>query len=154
MAIRGLVDQHRSRAPRSTVRLFVAFAAITLVPVFVLGAVLAASYRSEARRRGIAEGRSEASLLGKTLIEPLLVSGDLSKGLTTEQWIETRQVVLKSIKDGDVVRLRIRDMAGYVVYSDDGSGFAEMPDEEALDVARGKLITKVTTVNADSNDHG
>jgi diguanylate cyclase len=136
------------------VRLFVAFAAITLVPVFVLGAVLAASYRSEARRRGIAEGRSEGSLIGKTLIEPLLVSGDLSKGLTTEQWIETRQVVLKSIKDGDVVRLRIRDMSGYVVYSDDGSGFAEMPDEEALDVARGRLITKVTTVNADNNDHG
>jgi diguanylate cyclase len=119
-----------------------------------LGAVLAASYRSEARRRGIAEGRSEGSLIGKTLIEPLLVSGDLSKGLTTEQWIETRQVVLKSIKDGDVVRLRIRDMSGYVVYSDDGSGFAEMPDEEALDVARGRLITKVTTVNADNNDHG
>jgi diguanylate cyclase len=149
-----VVDHPRSRAPRSTVRLFVAFAAITLVPVFVLGAVLAASYRSEARRRGIAEGRSEGSLIGKTLIEPLLVSGDLSKGLTTEQWIETRQVVLKSIKDGDVVRLRIRDMSGYVVYSDDGSGFAEMPDEEALDVARGKLITKVTTVNADNNDHG
>jgi diguanylate cyclase len=149
-----VVDHPRSRAPRSTVRLFVAFAAITLVPVFVLGAVLAASYRSEARRRGIAEGRSEGSLIGKTLIEPLLVSGDLSKGLTTEQWIETRQVVLKSIKDGDVVRLRIRDMSGYVVYSDDGSGFAEMPDEEALDVARGRLITKVTTVNADNNDHG
>src|SRR5579871_3120595 len=48
---------------RSMTRLFAVHAAILLVPVLVLGAFLAASYRAEANRRGLAEGRSEASVI-------------------------------------------------------------------------------------------
>jgi len=42
------------RGPRSLVRLFVTHAAISLVPVLLLGTVLGFSYRNEARRRGVA----------------------------------------------------------------------------------------------------
>ena len=50
-------------ASRSMARLFAVYAVISLVPVLVLGLVLASSYRHEAKRRGLAEGRSEAARL-------------------------------------------------------------------------------------------
>jgi diguanylate cyclase len=62
----------------STARLFVTFAAITLVPVLLLGFILAASYRSEANRRGLAVGRSEALLMAQTAVQPLLNGQPLS----------------------------------------------------------------------------
>lgn len=46
--------------------MFAAYAAITLVPVFVLGIVLANSIRAAADRRGLAEGVSEAKLVAQT----------------------------------------------------------------------------------------
>ena len=52
-----------TRRPRATFRLFVVSATLSLIPVVVLGLVMAGSYGSEARRRGIAEGRSEAQLI-------------------------------------------------------------------------------------------
>ncbi|HEV8064811.1 MAG TPA: hypothetical protein VGP46_08275, partial [Acidimicrobiales bacterium] len=52
----------------STLRLFVVFAAVTLVPVLLLGLVLAASYRTEAQRRGLAVGHSQAVLLSHTAV--------------------------------------------------------------------------------------
>ena len=63
--------------PRATIRLFVVSAALSLVPVILLGLVMGASYRSEARRRGLAEGRSEAQLIAQTAIEPLLGAAGL-----------------------------------------------------------------------------
>jgi hypothetical protein len=47
--------------PRSSKRLFAAYAAITLVPVLVLGIVLANNIRAAADRRGLAEGISRES---------------------------------------------------------------------------------------------
>ena len=46
----------------STLRLFVIFPVIMLVPLVLLGLVLASNYRSEADRRGLAQGQAEALL--------------------------------------------------------------------------------------------
>jgi diguanylate cyclase (GGDEF)-like protein len=40
------------------------------------------------------------------------------------------------------------------VFSDDGSGFGGLPDDEALDAARGETIAQLTRLNADTNDVG
>ena len=69
-------------APRSPARLFAIYAVISLVPVLVLGLVLARSLRDEARERGLAEGRSEAALVAQTAIEPLLDGRQLSRGVS------------------------------------------------------------------------
>src|SRR6202044_3619866 len=53
---------NRSRTQGSLPRLFAFYAGILLVPVLILGLLLSASYRSEARQRGLAEGQSEARL--------------------------------------------------------------------------------------------
>ena len=78
----GLRQGSRSNSP--TV-LFIAFAVITLVPVLLLGAILSASYRSEAQRRGLAQGASEALLMDKTAVQPLLTGQPLSHGLTPSE---------------------------------------------------------------------
>ncbi|MDQ1372788.1 MAG: hypothetical protein QOJ09_126, partial [Actinomycetota bacterium] len=77
----------RSPAPGSTVRVFGTYAALSLVPVVVLGLVLAGSYRVEARRRGLAEGRSEARLVAETAIEPLLDSTPLAHGVSPSEQV-------------------------------------------------------------------
>ena len=73
-----------TRKPRATFRLFVVSATLSLIPVVVLGLVMAGSYGSEARRRGIAEGRSEAQLIAQTAIEPLL-GGDTARGAAAQR---------------------------------------------------------------------
>jgi diguanylate cyclase len=146
-------------------RLFALYAAITLVPVLVLGIVLASSFRHEADRRGLAEGRSEAQLVAQTAVEPLLTGHPLSDGVNATERIGLKRLVERAVGEGDVLRLRVRDLAGEVVFSDDGSGLASRPDDgekgdrdddddDALDAAGGQVVAHLTHLNSDSNDTG
>ena len=56
---------------------------------------------------------------------------------------------------GQVVRLRLRDLDGNVVYAY-GAGTDEKPadDDEALDAARGKTVAKLTYLNGDDDTSG
>jgi diguanylate cyclase (GGDEF)-like protein len=138
----------------STTRLYATYAAIALVPVLILGLVLAASYRSEARQRGLAVGRSEALLVAQTGVEPLLDGRPLSSGLTPSQVADLQRLVVHAVKGGEILRLRVRDLAGQVIFSDDGSGFREQPEDEAMDAAGGRVVGRLTKLNSDSNDTG
>jgi diguanylate cyclase len=141
----------------STLRLFAIFAAIMLVPVVLLGLVLATSYQREADRRGLDQGKSEALLMAQTAVEPILDGRPLSQGLNSSQTADMQRLVRTAVRSGDVLRLRLRDLDGEVVYSDDGSGLnkqAADDDDEALDAARGATVARVTTLNGDSADSG
>jgi diguanylate cyclase len=134
--------------------MLVSYAAISLVPVLLLGLLLAWSYRSEARQRGMAEGRSEALVVAQTAVEPRLSSRPLSQGLTPSEKASMQTLVSKAVRQHDILRLRLRDLSGNVVYSDDGSGFKERPEDEALEAAHGEVVAELTRLNADSNDTG
>jgi diguanylate cyclase (GGDEF)-like protein len=145
----------RRRPERSsTARLVATYAAISLVPVIALGIALGLSYRSEATQRGIAEGRSEALLVAQTAVEPELNGQPLSKGLTPAETASMRALVKRAVGDHDVLRLRLRDLAGQVVFSDDGSGYKQRPEDEALDAGRGEVVARLTHLNDDSDDSG
>src|ERR1700730_17260276 len=139
-------------APRSLGRLFAGYAAISLVPVLVLGLVLAYSLRGEARSRGLVEGRSEATLLAQTAVQPLLDGRLLSKGVSANERAGLRRLVTQAVGRRNVLRLRLRDLAAQVVFSDDGSGFHEAPENEPLEAARGRTVAQLTHLNADTND--
>ncbi|HEY5032605.1 MAG TPA: EAL domain-containing protein [Actinomycetes bacterium] len=143
-----------SGTPHSASRLFAVYAAISLVPVIVLGLVLASSYRSETARRGLAEARSEASLVASTAIEPLLTGTDLRARLSDLSVTELREVTSQAVDSGAIVRLRLRDLDGRVVFSTDGTGFGEAPDDEVGLAAKGRTTSKLTTLNADSDTGG
>jgi diguanylate cyclase len=130
------------------------YAAISLVPVLLLGVALAASYRSEARQRGLANGRAMAALLAQTAVEPLLLGHPLSEGLTPTEKLGIGRMTERVISDQSVARLRVRDLQGLVVFSDDGSGVSDEPDHHALEAAAGEAVTEITHLNNDSNDSG
>ena len=131
-----------------------AFAAITLGAVVLLGLILGGSYRSEATRRGLAQGRSEAQLMAHTAVEPLLDGRPLSRGLSSTEQAQFHRLARDAVSGGDVQRLRLRDLAGAVVFSDDGSGFHQRPEDEALDAAHGTVVARLTRINTDSDDSG
>jgi diguanylate cyclase len=144
----------RGARRQSMPRVFLTYAVVGLVLVVVLGFVLASSYRREAQRRGIAEGRSEAILIAETAVEPLLDGRPLSTTLSASEQAELRALVRTAVRSHEVLRLRLRDLQGNVVFSDDGSGFTQRPEDEALDAAHGTVVARLTHVNSDANDTG
>ncbi len=130
------------------------YATIILVPVIALGLVLAANYRAEAERRGLAEGRSEAILMAQTAVEPLLNGQPLSRGLSPAEQQAFRQMARAAVSSGNVRRFRLRDLSGQVVFSDDGSGIHQRPEDEALEAAAGRPVVRLTALNSDSVDTG
>src|ERR1700729_1483920 len=100
------VQPAASKGRHSTLKLFATFAAIMLVPVILLGLVLAARYRTEEDQRGLAQGRSEALLMAQTAVEPVLDGRPLSQGLLPSETADMNRLVRPSVRSGDVLRLR------------------------------------------------
>jgi diguanylate cyclase len=143
-----------ARLRRSHRRMFASYAAIALVPVLLLGVVLAHSFRGAADRRGLAEGLSEARLVARIAVEPLLEGHQLDRGISITERSGLRRLTATAVAQRDVLRLRVRDLSGQVVFSDDGSGFGERPEDEALEAASGHPIARLTHINSDSDDRG
>jgi diguanylate cyclase (GGDEF)-like protein len=141
-------------APRSAVRKFVLHAAVSLVPVVILGVVLAATYHSEAEDRGVREGRTEATLIAQSAVEPVLESSRLADGLTPGATNAMWRLARATSGDHRILRLRLRDLTGKVVFSNDGTGFNSAPEDEALEAAGGEVIAILTRLNSDANDVG
>jgi diguanylate cyclase (GGDEF)-like protein len=135
-------------------RLFATYAAVTVVPVVLLGVVLAANYRSDAQARGVSVGRSEALLVAQTAVGPILDGRPLSRGISATESRALDRLVRVAVGDHNVLRMRLRSLSGQVVYSDDGSGFSEKPEEAALDAGSGEVNAKLTRLNSDANDTG
>jgi diguanylate cyclase (GGDEF)-like protein len=143
---------HRPRRRHSlTGRLFAVYAIVSALPVIALGFILAGNFRAEALQRGLSEGRAEASLIASTAVRPLLNGRPLSAGLTS---VETRrlQLLVRGSIGRTILRLRLRDDAGNAVFSDDGAGDFVPPDDEAVEAARGHVISRLTRLNADPLD--
>jgi diguanylate cyclase (GGDEF)-like protein len=138
---------------RHTGRLFAVHAAAALVPVVLLGAVLAATYRREADRRGLAQGRDQATLIAQSAIEPLLSGDELDDGLSAKERAGLLRLV-RNVEDGTLLRLRVRGLGGRVVFSQDNSGFSSIASPHALRAGDGVVLAEKTHLNADSNDEG
>jgi diguanylate cyclase (GGDEF)-like protein len=138
----------------SSWRLFLTYAGASLVPVALLGLMLSMALAAEARNRGIDEGRSAATLIARTAIEPQLDGRPLDLAMPGVEARALRRLADRAVDAGSVVRLRLRDTSGHVVFSADGSGFNGAIEDEALDAARGATVAHLTRLNADPNDTG
>jgi len=108
----------------------------------------------DARDRGLGEGRAEAALIARTSIEPQMDGRPLEQAMSGIEVQALRRLADRAVSGGSVVRMRLRDTDGHVVFSDDGSGFNDEIEDEALDAARGEVVAHLTHLNADSNDTG
>lgn len=139
---------------RSAARLFAAYALISLIPIAALGFILAGHFRQEARQRGLSQGRAEAKLVAQAAVGPLLDGASLSHGLSAGEGAGMLGLVRQWVDSSGqgALRLRLRNLQGHVVFSDDGTGFGEPVDDQALDAASGQTVAVLTHLNADTED--
>jgi diguanylate cyclase len=137
---------------RSVRQLFAVYAVVSLIPVLLLGGVLLTLIHRQGVEHGITEGRAKADLLARTSIAPQLSGRDLRAGLTSAEEESLSRSVSLAVRDQQVLRLRVRDLGGHVVFADDHS--TDGPDDDALAAAKGEVIAELTRLNADSVSHG
>jgi diguanylate cyclase (GGDEF)-like protein len=136
---------------RAMARLFALYAIVSLVPIGALGLVLASHFRQQARQRGLAQGQAEAQLIARSAIEPVLQPWPLAHGFSPAERSDLYRLVDSSVnlQGRGVLRLRLRDLQGRVVFSGDGTGFKLPPDDDALRAASGRTVTELTYLDAD-----
>ncbi|MEU4220259.1 EAL domain-containing protein [Actinoplanes sp. NPDC026623] len=102
-------------------RLFLAYAAASLVLVLLIGALLVRAYREDAERQGRDQGRAQASVIEEMVVAPALKEAELSAGLTAAERERLQDATDLAIFHDSIVRMRVRSFTGQVVFSDDGS---------------------------------
>jgi diguanylate cyclase len=108
-------------------RLFAAYAAASLVPVVLLGAVLVRGSQREALESGLEQGRAQAAVIGEMAIAPALTGADLDQQLSAAERQRLQDATDLAIFNGSVIRLRLRGFRGRVVFSDNGSTAGALP---------------------------
>lgn len=130
--------------PPSARRMFVGYVGVSLVPVLVLAGLLAASLRADAQQRGLRNGEAMAALIAQATVEPLLTGADLRLGLPGATDATLRRLAVKTIADGTIAGLRVRDLDGRVRFADDARGEGRMDgDGDARRATRGGVVTRV-----------
>jgi diguanylate cyclase (GGDEF)-like protein len=135
-------------------RLFAGFAALSLLPVLVLGGVLAAQYRNEVQQRGTNQGRSQAEVIARLLGQTQLDGHSLRSGLSAAERQRIWTFADTEVRAGQVSRLRLRAPDQSVIFSDDGSGLDVKLDDEVDEALHGQSVAKVTHLDADSVENG
>ena len=130
--------------------LFATHLLVSLLPVLVLGAVLAALTNRQAEARGLAQARAEARLVAGTVVAPLV--GDRPVGpLDARASAAVQRALSSAVVNREVLRVRIRDLGGRVVFADDGR-LGSGVDDEVLEAAHGRVEVSFTRLNADDGD--
>ncbi|TMK89095.1 MAG: bifunctional diguanylate cyclase/phosphodiesterase [Actinobacteria bacterium] len=88
------------------VRLFGVHAAISLIPVLVLGGALLLNFRSEAQRRAFNEAQDQAELVAETAIQPLLDGQSLTKPVAGAELTALNDQLKRGVAENNIsVRL-------------------------------------------------
>src|SRR3954454_11259482 len=140
----------RLRAAKGS-RLLATYLLASLVPLVLLVVALTGAIRLEAQSRGLAEARSEAALLSETGVEPILGTQPLPGPVTGAVRSGLQRLSRPAVREGHLVRLRIRDMEGAVAFADDGD-MSATPDEEVIDALNGETTASLTRLNQDEGE--
>ena len=146
----GLPSRRQTTRASTTRRLFVIYALVSVVPVLLLGACLLALTNRQATQRGLAEGATEARLAARASVAPDLAAGrPLAEGLTAAEQRALDRTAADASRNGEMLRVRLRDLQGRVVYASDHVDLGTV-DDEAVEAAHGDPVTKLTWLNADA----
>jgi diguanylate cyclase len=143
-----------SRVSRASgTRLFAGYAVASLVPILLLGTVLAGGNRQDGIRHGLEQGRAQAAVIEEMAVSPALRGVDLGRGLTLAEARRLREATDLAIYRGSVVRLLLRSFSGRVVFSDDGSvdGAVPVSDPAFRAAAAGATDVRLTRIRTVGN---
>jgi diguanylate cyclase len=138
----------------SGTRLFAGYAVASLIPILVLGTVLANANRQTGVERGLEHGRAQAAVIEEVAIAPALRGRDLGRGLSLREAERLREATDLALYRGSVERLLLRDFDGQVVFSDDGSVDGAVPATHPAFVtaASGETDVQITDGTAVGTD--
>ncbi len=146
-------------------RRYALYIALTIVPVISLGYLLARTAESEARSAAL-DSATQRAITIAAAVESALTDPDLSSGPQGEERADVNRMMRDRLADGTLLRFRIRDVQGTVVYDAsqtiDGVSKPQIDDEviqvvEATerDIAgEARTLAHYTTVGADPGDIG
>ena len=106
-----------SRRPRLLLR----FGLISALAIAAVGVVLIAELRSTIRGQAVNEARTLAVLAARLRVQPELTPKDLDGPLTRRRSDQLNQLLESSFEDTKVVRIKLWNPRGQVVFSDDPS---------------------------------
>ena len=112
---------------RSGSRLFATYAVVSLLPVGALGVLLLRGVQEDAAKQGQDQGEAQAAVIAEMAIAPALDDADLSQGITAGQRDSLAKATDLALYHGSVLRMRLRNFNGQVVFSDDGSTSGGVP---------------------------
>ena len=132
-------------ARRAAGRLFLAYTLASLLPLLALAGALVQDLRREAVQHGLEQGRAQSTVVEEMAIAPALSGADLREGLSLAEREMLQDATDLAVFRGSVVRLRLRDFDGSVVYSDDGTTVdGAAVDSPAFRAAAGRGVLDVT----------
>ncbi|HEX2111401.1 MAG TPA: EAL domain-containing protein [Gaiellaceae bacterium] len=112
------------------------FGLVSLVPIVVIGFVLAHFMHAQVRERARERATSAATLIARVGIQPRLTRDAVENGLSPVR-LSDLDLAIETGPGADIARVKIWNKAGVIVYSDDhgliGRSFPPSPElEEAL----------------------
>jgi hypothetical protein len=131
------------------------FSLVAIVPMVVLGFVLAQILQSQIERRSLAEARRSAVLIGEAGVKPAMTPLDFKRGLTNARMIAVDQP-LQSVVDNSadqVDRIKIWNRFGEVIYSNDRQeiGDSFRIEDNLRDALGGRVASEVTNASKSEN---
>ena len=150
-------DENRGVGARSEgIRLFGRYAIATALPIVLLGFGLGQMYRSQMDHRALEQAVSEASALASAGIEPRLEGKPVAPPLSASERAGLVATTGPLLDSNSVLRLRLRDISGHVVFdaADRTGGLLPEPgvDDEAVEAASGRVVRRLTHLNSDEVD--
>ena len=124
-----------------------------VVPVVVLGVILAAHTRSWTTERATANAADAAGLVADFAISPLLEEEDFTAATINQQRVEELDATLRPFIGDQIVRIKIWDATGRVVYSDDSAsiGVTYPMSHELEDALLGETSSEVSELDKAEN---
>ena len=145
---------------RPRVGLLGKFALASLIPLVLLGVVLAHVLRDEIRQRALVHARQSASLLEQALVQPRLSRADLSTGLSATRTDELDRALAPSFASKDIARIKVWNRKARVVYASDHTiiGRSYPASDELQEALEGVTASEISDLekaeNADDRRFG
>src|SRR5689334_10581092 len=138
----------------SGLRLFGWYVLASALPIALLGFGLANEYQHQMNKRALDQAASEADAIANAGIEPVLGGRDLAQPLTKSERADLVATTRPLLNSGSVLRLRLRDTTGTVVFdaARPTEGRHGDSDDEVEEAAGGEVVRKLTRLNADQVD--
>jgi diguanylate cyclase (GGDEF)-like protein len=129
------------------------FSVMSLVPILLLGLVLAHFIQVHTRQRSLDDARRSAEIITRTAIAPRLTPDDITAGLAASRVQELDRVVNDPAVRDLLARIKIWNLDHRVVYSDDKAltGQVFKPSDELLDAFQGRAASELSTGNLSEN---